>query len=197
MNNLKQYEIPVFGLSDGKHTYSFDIDEELFAQYPESPTQTGQVKATVVLDKSETMLVLDFELEGSIRLECDRSLDEFDFPIKSNERYIYKFGKDAMIVSDDIEVLPFGVSSINLTQLLYEFVVVLIPYKKLHPRYKEEEEMIGEDDEQSFVLAYSDDAEWDDEDTDNQATDEESIDEPVDPRFAALLKLKNSNNDNK
>ena len=49
------------------------------------------------------MMVLMFDIAGTVELTCDRSLDVFDEPIHIQEKLILKFGEKAEILSDDIE----------------------------------------------------------------------------------------------
>ena len=67
-----------------------------------------------------------------IRLNCDRCLGEFDFPVKGNERLIVKFGDDPVEETDDILIIPENAHELDISHYLYEFISLLLPYKKAH-----------------------------------------------------------------
>ena len=74
MKALKQFSIPFTGLKLGKHQFDFEIDKSFFDAFEHSLVKDGALKATVELDKQETMLILGFHVEGTIKLNCYKSL---------------------------------------------------------------------------------------------------------------------------
>lgn len=121
------------------------------------------------------MIEMFFDLQGAVELECDRSLDHFDYPIKAEKVMRYRLGEDWQELSDDLMVIPRDSQTINIASLLFEFIGLEIPMKKLHPRFAEEDE--GEDE---LISIYTSDSE----------SEEENQEEAVDPRWEALKKLK-------
>jgi len=124
-----------------------------------------------VLEKHETFIETNFEIEGDVELTCDRSLDPFMFPITLEKRIIFKFGEEDMEVDEEVVVLGHNRQHIDLGQYMYEFIGLTIPIKRLHPRYKKETE---EDDDGGIVYT---------------STSEEKI-KTVDPRWEKLKRLK-------
>jgi len=174
---LKQFSIPFTGLKIGKHQFDFEIDNSFFDAYEYSLVKKGALKVTVELDKQETMLILKIRLKGTIRLECDKCLAEFDAPLDIAERQIVKFAEDEL-ESDDLEIIILNKkeSSIDIADILYEFITVSVPYIKICEQNgngaKCDEEMI----ERLESLA-------------NPAQQEENT-TSADPRWEALKKLK-------
>ena len=91
---LRQFSIPFIGLSTGNHQFEFGIDDAFFAYFENSDIRQAHVKINLDLDKQERMMVLQFNLAGTLRVTCDRCLEEFDFPVNSNELYFIKFGHE-------------------------------------------------------------------------------------------------------
>lgn len=174
---LKQFSIPFTGLKIGKHQFDFEIDNSFFDAYEYSLVKKGALKVAVELDKQETMLILKIRLTGTIRLECDKCLAEFDAPLDIAERQIVKFAEDEL-ESDDLEIIILNKkeSSIDIADILYEFITVSVPYIKICEQNgngaKCDEEMI----ERLESLA-------------NPAQQEENT-TSADPRWEALKKLK-------
>jgi uncharacterized metal-binding protein YceD (DUF177 family) len=129
----RQFVIPFKGLSSGKHDFVFDIDDKFFDAFTESEINKGKVHVEVLLIKSVTMLELIFSLEGSVYVMCDRCLDDFDLSISYNTNLFVKFGETTEEQTDEIIVLSQNEFEIDLTQYIYEYIHLSLPYRRLHP----------------------------------------------------------------
>jgi len=177
---LRKYEIQIFKLSNGLHEFEFDLDKEFFDLFENEIVNKGFLQAKVSLEKSETMIQTTFIIHGSVELECDRSLDLFDFPIDLERAFIYKLGDETNELSDEAMVIPRDTQKLNVASIMFEFIGLDIPMKKLHPRYSEEDD---EENDDEVLLIYSSEEKDQTEDQENE--------EMIDPRWASLKKLKN------
>jgi uncharacterized metal-binding protein YceD (DUF177 family) len=175
---LRYFNIDIFNLANKDYQYEFEFDEQLFAAFSDTPFQKGKGVCKVALKKSETMMVLTFDIVGSVALICDRSLEEFDYPLDFEEKMILKFGEEDVEVSESMAIIHRDSQQINMGQFIYEFIMLDIPMKKLHPKFKKDEE---DDDEEDDSLIYSSDDS--DEEDDDESNDN-------DPRWDILKKLK-------
>lgn len=180
MRARKKYDIHIYKLSNGVHEYQFEIGKEFFEMFDGDLVENGQLNAVVSLNKSDSMIQVDFNIEGSLELECDRSLEKFDFPIRIDQNMIYKYGEEDKELSEDVFVIEKNTQTLNVAGIMYEFIGLEIPMKKLHPKFQEEED---EDDESEGSMIYTSEAE----------EDIEQKEEDIDPRWAALKNLKNKN----
>ena len=174
---LKQFSIPFTGLKIGKHQFDFDIDNSFFDAFEYSLVKKGSLKAVVELDKQETMLILQFHITGTIVLDCDKCLAEFNSPIDIQERQIVKFAEDEL-ESDDVEIIILNKkeSEIDISGLVYEFITVSVPYIKVC-----EENGDGTLCDQEMIARLESLA---------VGTPKEEEQQDDDPRWAALKKLK-------
>jgi uncharacterized metal-binding protein YceD (DUF177 family) len=126
---LKQFSIPFTGLKLGQHQFDFEIDKRFFDAFEYSLVKNGVLKAKVELDKQETMLILNFQIMGTIQLNCDKCLAEFANPIEIKERQLIKFAEDDL-ESDDLEIIMLNrrESEIDVSEMIYEFINVAVPY---------------------------------------------------------------------
>ena len=170
---IRKYTIDIFKLSNTQHDYEFEFDNDFFTLFEESLVNKGKGDIKLILDKSESMVKLKFNIEGKVELICDRSLDSFDYALDIKQGLIMKFGEDYEELSEEMVVIPKSTQQINIAQYVYEFIGLAIPMKKLHPRYKDESE---EDEEGSLIYSSED----------NKNNSEGS----VDPRWNKLKKLK-------
>lgn len=175
MKALKQFSIPFTGLKLGKHQFEYEIDKSFFDAFEYSLVKDGALKAIVELDKQETMLILHFEIEGTIQLNCDKCLSEFAQAIEIKERQIVKFAEDNL-ESDDLEIIMLGKkeSELDVSELIYEFITVAIPYINRC-------EQVNKECDQEMMATLTKLA------SGNTIEEEQQND---DPRWAALKKLK-------
>lgn len=171
MKNSRRYKIDIFGLSNDTHEFEFEYDEEFFSQFEHSLISKGKGTCKVELAKTDSMLDLNLKVDGTIELVCDRSLENFDFPIHIDQEVIYKYGDEEKELSEDVFVIPQSAQEINIGDFLYELISIQVPMKKLHPRFDEEDD--------SDELIYS-----------SKENEEET--QELDPRWEALKNIKKS-----
>jgi uncharacterized protein len=174
---LKQFSIPFTGLKIGKHQFDFEVDNSFFEAFEYSLVKKGNLKAEVELDKQETMLLLQIHIKGTIVLDCDKCLAEFEAPINVQERQIVKFAEDEL-ESDDLEIITLSKkeSELDVSDLIYQFITVSVPYIKVC-----EENGEGQKCDQEMIARLESLA---------VGSQEEEQQQSDDPRWAALKKLK-------
>jgi len=181
VNELKKYDIAIFGLENKAHEYVFESGDAFFAAMEQQLIQRGQFRTRLVLDKSSTMIRLDFHIQGQVELICDRSLEPFEEPIDVTERLFLKFADEAGELTDEIELIPWDTQQINVARYIFDFIGLSLPMKKLHPRFRTEED---EDEEEEGKVVYRSGPEETDE--------SDSPEPPIDPRWEALRRLNNN-----
>lgn len=181
MNVLDAYQIPIISLEDKQYRYTFEGNDAFFAAFEQEWVQKGEFHAVVDLAKSATMIQIQLEITGHIGLTCDRSLEEFDYPFQVKEKVIYKYSDHSEDLGDNLFLIDRKESRLDLSQDLFDFIALQVPMKKLHPRYASEAEAIDGD-----IFIYSTEKELTEEEIKKQADE-------VDPRWAALKKLKDNN----
>ena len=187
---LNTFKIDIFRLESKQYLHEFEGNNDFFEALDQELIQKGSFKATVVLNKNETMIQMMYHITGSVELTCDRSLDLFDFPVDITQKMILKFSDHNEEITEELVLIDRNTQYINVAQDIFDFIGLQIPIKKLHPRFikdevtyeslmkkfedEYEEEDIDEDD-----LDDDDDLDFgDDDDDDNfESNDEESEDE--------------------
>lgn len=189
MKTRRQFDIDIIKLSNSVHDYEFDLDSSFFEDFEDSFLHKGTLKVHVSLDKSSTLIKAGFDIEGVVELICDRSLEPFDENISVHESLIFKYGAEFSELTEEIITIPRDLPTLNVAQYIYEFIGLAVPMKKLHPKFRTEEENEEEDESEGILIYTTRTAEEaDDEpepDTDN---------EPKDPRWEILNNLKKNLN---
>lgn len=132
MESLVEYLIPFKGLSIGKHEYQFHVQDSFFAALESEIIERGNLKANLVIDKQSRLMTANINIQGSIKLICDRCLDLFDFPISVKYEQIYKYGNSPDQQEDDIVYLDENEYQLDISQLIIENIILEIPIKRVH-----------------------------------------------------------------
>ena len=176
MKYLKQYRIPFSGLAAGKHDFDFEINDKFFDCYEHSLVKKGNLTANVSLQKQETMLIVNFDIKGTIKLNCDVCLTEFDAPVTFQERLIVKFVNEEWDnETDEVVILNKTDHELDIANLLYEYINVQVPY---YAKCSEQGVNITCDPEMIAKISTEEGTEIEEEN--------------IDPRWAALKNIKNN-----
>lgn len=178
----REYVIPFMGLKLGVHEFDFEVSDSFFENIEYSIVKGGDVKVHLTLDKKETMMIGDFQIEGTVSAECDRCNEPMDVRIEGNYRLIYKF--DDTPTDDEMLVVIYpDQTEIDVKESILEFITVSLPSRVVHEEGECNEEMIELLSE--YVLT-----EEEENDEEDQDIDDENNDDDVDPRWSALKNIK-------
>lgn len=133
----KEFLIPFAGLKQGKHQFEFDIDKTFFDDFGFDEYNDVNIKVNLILEKRSTMLELTFKHKGTVNVPCDLSNENFDLPVKGKLGLIVKFGEEYNNDNDEILVLPHGEHQVDVSQYIYEMIVLSVPSKRVHPGIKD------------------------------------------------------------
>jgi uncharacterized metal-binding protein YceD (DUF177 family) len=205
----KEFIIPFVGLKQGVHEFAFEIGNKFFESIEYSIIEKGQVTVKLALDKKETMLVGDFSLHGTVESSCARCTEPVDSKVEGEFQLVYKF--DNKPSEDESLVIVYPEEfEIDVKASILEFISVSLPSRTVHEEGDCNEEITGILSEyQVFKLDDSSEDDYEDEgfdelDDDSEDNEDEGLDENqedndddqngdddyIDPRWAALKKLK-------
>lgn len=137
MKVTNEFLIPFIGLKLGKHQFEYQINKAFFEHFEYDEFESANIKVSVVLDKKSTMLELSFKHSGTIHVPCDLTNEDFDLPVKGKLSLIVRFGETFNDDNEELLILPIGEHQIDVSQYIYEMIVLSIPLKKIHPGIKD------------------------------------------------------------
>ena len=133
MSIRSNYNIAFKGLSIGKHVFDYEIDRKFFAEFDGGVVEDGNVNVSVTLEKQSSLMVFWFDLKGTVNVQCDRCLEMYDQSVESRERIFVRLGEKEFSDGDDLIWVSTNDYQLNVSQLIYEFICLAIPIKKVHP----------------------------------------------------------------
>jgi len=128
-----KYDVEYKGLKEGLHKFEFEVRDEFFEHFEQGLVSVGNINVKVKLEKRSSFLKLYFKIKGWMELTCDRCLENFRQKIKHKSELLVKFGESSYEDDEIIWVLPEE-HRINLAQLIYEYIVLSIPIRHVHPK---------------------------------------------------------------
>ena len=171
MCNIESFKIDLKALPQGVSTYEYKLDDEYFKAIEAPDVQRGELSSSLSVNRTDDFFELIFHTEGVIHIPCDICLDDMDLEIHSDDRLVAKFGEDYS-EDDDLVTVAENEGILDVTWFIYEFIALNIPIKHVHAPGKCNPAMIEMLNEHSAARS---------------GEEEETA---VDPRWAALLKLK-------
>ena len=114
-------------------SFEFQLDQTFFSDFQSPNWEDGEVKADLEVTRRSDGFTFRFSFTGLIRVICDRCLDPYSFAVDHEETLFVKLGEDAEEMDNDVVVVARESNQIDLSQLFYEYMVVMLPVKKVHP----------------------------------------------------------------
>ena len=133
MMKQKEFTIPFSGLKQGTHNFEFAVDNTFFESFGYEEFNGADIRLAVILRKSSTMLDFEMTATGTVNVDCDLTNEPYDQPIDAELELVVKFGEEYNNDDDDILIIPHGEHKVNLSQYVYEMLVLAVPHKRIHP----------------------------------------------------------------
>jgi uncharacterized protein len=173
--NVK-YDLAIAKLADKTHQFAFELDRAFFEEFDQELIPDGNLHADVTLIKTDRLLTLNFAIKGTVRLTCDRSLDEYDQEVEVQEQLLVRYGDRELELDDNVLQITPDTQTLPLAQHMFDYIGLALPMKKLHPRFQNEPD---EDPDSETKLIF----------TTRQPGDADDDEEGTDPRWNALRNL--------
>lgn len=169
---MNKYVIDIYRMRNQLHHFQYEIDEAFFGSFEQDLVSSGLLSVKIDLEKNDSFLGLEIGIKGTLELTCDRSLERFQHPIEESRKVIFKYGDEETEVDHDVIMITRETQQIDVGQLIFEFIGLAVPMKKLHPKFMDTDEEFG-----SWVYRSDE--------------DQEQAPQETDPRWNKLNELKN------
>lgn len=171
MEKLDSYKVDLKGMSGSTVSYNWHVDDDFFSAVQGPEIQQGQLDIALRVKRTASAYELIFQLEGTVKVLCDRCLDWMDCPISAEHVLRAKLG-DEFADDGDLVTVPEEDGVLNVAWNIYEFAALEIPLRHVHPEGICNQQMQAALD--SFTSA-------------------EEAEKPADPRWSELKKIFDNN----
>ncbi len=132
MEKLDGYIVDLKGMTDDNVSYRWQAGDDFFSAVQGPEIKQGSLDVTLRVKKTSGAYELEFRLQGTVQVSCDRCLEPMDQPIDALCTLRVKMGSE---YADDGEVVtvPEREGTINVAWNIYEFAALQIPLRHVHP----------------------------------------------------------------
>lgn len=153
MNFRREFEIAFVGLKPGLHEYEFRVDEKFFANYNQEELQNCKAIIKLQLDRKNSFMLLKFDVDGTIKTDCDRCGNSLELRLWEEFNLIVKLVDNPEAMNEqeedpDVYFIGKTESHLHLADWIYEFVNLSIPMQRMCSQ----EEMGGSQCNQEVLL---------------------------------------------
>ncbi|HTN44876.1 MAG TPA: DUF177 domain-containing protein [Flavipsychrobacter sp.] len=133
----REFEIAWQGLKPGVHVFQYEVGDR-FINSKQAEADFRDLNAVVKLkfDKNTNFFLLHFDVDGVVTVPCDRCGDEFQLRLWDEFDLMVKLaGEDVEERDEDADAvfIPRSETVLDISDWLYEFVLLSIPLQKVHP----------------------------------------------------------------
>ncbi len=130
-------KIDIKGLTLGEHIVDIPIDGTFFESYENDIVSDADLNVNIKISKSVGWVKAEMDIEGFVIVPCDRCLEDLKLPVSVSAPFTVKFSSwsddDSDGGVDDMIILDKNESDLDLSQLIYDYVCLSFPIRKVHP----------------------------------------------------------------
>ena len=129
MNLLREYDVEFVKLKDGLHSFEFNLEDSFFKAF-NSSLLVDHIKVHLDFIKSPSMFTLTFRIDGDLKSECDRCLNDISLPVHGQYVLLVKITEQELEDQDDLIYINSAAHKINVSQPIFDYIHLLLPIKK-------------------------------------------------------------------
>ena len=144
MTALKEFCIPFKGLKSGLHHFEFKLDKAFLEAIGDEELIDVEVDVEVEMTKAAQMLTFEVAISGAAYVECDRCLDELEYPVETEDTLYVKFSEEEIEFDGEVMWLNPADDQLDLSGYIYETLLLSLPYQRVHENIEEcNQEMVA------------------------------------------------------
>ena len=138
--------IDIKSLALGAHSQQFNVGKDFFESFGGGDVIDAELLVCVNVTKSSGWIKVDCNITGNVVVECDRCLAELRMPVDISAPFTVKFSSVALgedeEYGDEVIVLNPSDGELELDQIIYDYVTLSLPMKKVHPDGECDQQML-------------------------------------------------------
>ena len=139
MCSLEQFKIDLKALTEGEKSLDYVLDDQFFAVLSDAEIQGGSLHVSGSIRKAVGFFELLLDISGTVRIPCDRCLDDMDQPIETQLRQVVKLVSQDMMgegsgntEQDDLVLVDENDGVLDLAWPIYETIALAVPIQHVH-----------------------------------------------------------------
>lgn len=128
--------IDIKSLKTGTHVFDFQLDRTFLDEFGNDFVNDLSVNVRIDLTKANDWIKFVCTVDGTVVVSCDRCLDDLVLPVNVSLPFTVKFMSpmedEGDEYGDDVIMLTKGEGELNLDQIVYDYICLSIPTRKVH-----------------------------------------------------------------
>ena len=171
---LRDYSLNVPLLRVGEQAEEFKLSASFFEYFEHSLVKNGELDLTISIQKTARHMDTNWHFKGWVEVNCDRCGEPYEQPIEASHRLIYSFNENARFEEEEVIFADPEDNRLSIVQEIYDFIHLSLPMRRvpdpeIHTCSEEVLKKLGLIEDEG---------------------DDSNEEEEIDPRWAALKKLK-------
>ncbi len=128
------FEHRKYGIGEHRETYTINYE---FLEENED-IKGAEIQIDTVASVKSNSVLFNFKIKGTINIMCDVCLDYFDYEVETEKIFHvkfsdrYEFGQENLDENNTL-TLSKSTEKIELTRHFYDFIMLSLPIKRVHP----------------------------------------------------------------
>ena len=127
------YKVELANKPDGHYEQDFHIGKDFFENMENNDILSADIDVHMDMEKKIDAYECTFHCKGMLQVPCDRCLDPLDHEVDATYRVVVKYGEDYDDGADNLLVIPYSNSYLNVAYILYDTILLTIPLRHVHP----------------------------------------------------------------
>ncbi len=136
MCSLEQFKIDLKALTEEATSLAFQLDDSYFGALSDAEIKGGSLHVSGSIRKAVGFFELLFDISGTVRIPCDRCLDDMDQPVETQLRLVAKLVASELVAGspdeDDIVMVDERDGVLDLSWFIYESIALAVPIQHVH-----------------------------------------------------------------
>ena len=136
MCSLEQFKIDLKALTEEVTSLAFQLDDSYFGALSDAEIKGGSLHVSGSIRKAVGFFELLFVISGTVRIPCDRCLDDMDQPVETQLRLVAKLVASELVAGspdeDDIVMVDERDGVLDLSWFIYESIALAVPIQHVH-----------------------------------------------------------------
>lgn len=126
---LKEFDIELSKLRNGTNRYDYSLDLPFFESFENNSIRASRLQVVAELDKGETLINVNFTVQGDLTLDCEKCLSIYPQQVKTAGLLMVKITDEAPDNTDDDDIIYLSRQDhvFNIRQHLYDYVMLALP----------------------------------------------------------------------
>ncbi len=131
-----EFVIATGRLASGRTEFLLKAGKEFFQEFGNTDILSADITVDAVAEKNGRRIGLDLTISGTVTVPCDRCLEDLELEVSSAPRFLVKTAEEEAAgdgAEEDREVLlADGSGSLDLSQAVYDYVILSLPMVRTH-----------------------------------------------------------------